>query len=160
LTGVEALQLFQSAVMRELDKRARAIEERRKWYEETAAKVFHSANVKFVESLFDEVTGEPLNGMIGQINGKYIIKLKSNLPLEDEHFTYAHEIAHALLGHAKDGTPKEYEQGKIFKEVFLNGAMNKATGYNVKKLYQEVRNQQEAEADKLGWFLYGFLRKD
>jgi hypothetical protein len=158
LTPIETLQSFQSAVMREFKKRIEEKDAPRLWYEQTATKLLKTpTDVQFVESLFDEVTGFRLNGSIERHNGKFFISLKSNLPLKQERLTFCHEIAHGFLGHVQDGTPTEYEQGQTFKQVFLNGTVNKAMKIDARKIYQDIEAKQEQEADKIALQLYRLL---
>lgn len=146
---IETLRAFQSAVLKEHEKRTSKIESRRKWYEDAATRFLGKpVDVKFLEQPLDEF-GNLLNGSIVQINGRYVIEIKSNRPIKNERFTWAHEVTHAALGHALDGTPEEYEQGKITKEVFLNGAMDKATGTDARKLFVDASSNQENETDRI-----------
>jgi len=62
-----------------------------------------------------------------------------------------------VLGHVLDGTPAEYERGKIEMEVCLNGAMNKATGTDVKGTVETAHFKMEADANEVASMLCRML---
>jgi hypothetical protein len=160
LTPIEALQQVQSAFLKELDTRARAIEERRRWYENKAFELIHEpTKVLFVQP-YDEFSGSPVFGLAERIAGRCVISIKPCLPLEDERFTFVHEVSHFLLGHVKEITRSECEQGKITRAVLLDGALDKVTGINTGKMYQDVYAKRENDADRLGLELYKLLWQD
>ena len=157
MVSVETLKTFQAVVFKDYTKRMSEIETRRKWYERTAERFLGKpVDVKFLTQPVDEV-GTLLNGSIAQIHGRFVIELRSNRPIQDERFTFAHEVAHGGLGHAADGTLEEYRQGGITKEVFVNGKMNSAIGIDAKKIYEEAVTKQESEANRIALQLYRLL---
>ena len=148
ITPIETLQSLQSAVVRELNTRARAIEERRLFYERSATLLLNKpTKITFVQP-FDEF-GNPVHGTVERIGEQYSISIKPCLSLERERFVLCHEVGHAILRHAKDLTPIEREKGKIGREAVLSGALDKATGLDEKKIYQDEYARIEHEADEI-----------
>jgi len=147
------------AYLRELDKLIKEKESRRQWYENKAFELLHLPTaVKFV--LPHDEFGNPVYGLAERVDGRNIISIKPCLPLEEERFTFVHEVSHFLLGHVEEITRSEREQGKIMREGLLSGAFNKATGLDAKKMYQDAYAKREHDANTLGLELHKLLWQD
>ncbi len=158
MTTIEAFQQVQSAIIRELENQKRAVENRRQWYGKKASELLHApTDVKFEETLLNEF-GDPLHGCAGRFYGKYVISIKSCLPIERERWVFCHELGHVKAGHViKDITPIEREKAKFSILAVKSGRVDQATGLNVKKIYEDMHAKEEAEADAIGWLIYRYL---
>jgi hypothetical protein len=157
-TELEAFAKVKAALLLEIDAQERATEARRVWYEKKGSELLHKpTDVKFKETLLDEF-GEPLHGCVEILNGRYVVLIKSCLPIERERFVFCHELGHVKAGHViKDITPIESEKAKITIRAVLSGRIDQATGINAKKIYQDEYAKCEHEADEIGWLLYRYL---
>lgn len=156
MTPEEILKSFYSAVTKELDKQAAALEERRMWYEKTASKLTRTpTKVQFV--IPDDILGRPNNGTVEWVDGRYLIKIRPGLSLNEERSCFCHEVGHAVMGHVKNVTPADRETGEALRAVLLSGRLDKAAGFDTRQIYLDAYAKGEREADEIGLRLYGLF---
>ncbi len=93
--GITILESFKTAVLKKFEEKENAIETRRRWYEDAAFKLVRVPMHVCFAVRYNELD-MPLRGLVELIRGRYYISLAPNLPIKQEHKTWAHEVGHIV----------------------------------------------------------------